>query len=177
MTALAGVLTVMLLASCQKEVEIDGDVEEEPASYSYRYVVSGTARHKYQQYKNEEWISQDDWEEDRIANMATIEWNDDKNTSQTVYYVSVFYSSDGLEETDGASFSGMLTKCGDKYYFRSWDDSKKDYYISEVTVNGSIGDGKFTMSAKDLLGWINWPHENGTYQRGLYTFDSLTFSC
>lgn len=178
MLALAGVVSAMLLASCQKEVEIDGDVEKESSSYSYRYTVSGTATHVYETYDPEtkKWTSYPG--EERIANMATISWSDDnKNTNQTVYYINVFYSGTGLEEKDGAAFGGELIEHGDKYYFKTWNEETKDYCIIEVTVNGSPKGREFTMSAKNLLGWVNWPHEETrVFQHGLYTFDSLKFS-
>lgn len=43
MIALAGIAAVMMLASCQKEVEIDGDVSlEQSTTYDYRLKVNGT---------------------------------------------------------------------------------------------------------------------------------------
>ena len=43
MVALAGIVSVMMLASCQKEVEIDGDVDTTTTdrSYSYRLTAEG----------------------------------------------------------------------------------------------------------------------------------------
>lgn len=61
MIALAGIAAVMMLASCQKEVEIDGDVSlEQPTTYDYRLKVNGTVRKTvYELKETEEYYSPD----------------------------------------------------------------------------------------------------------------------
>lgn len=102
--ALAGILTAMLLASCQKEVEIDGDVSLEKTSYDYRLKVNGTVtKAVYEKKEKEEkyvpgvgnlvyeWDSVENDAEEYSAKdwKGTVQWDNDTNSNVKKYYLTI----------------------------------------------------------------------------------------
>lgn len=178
MVALAGIVSVLMLASCQKVVEVDGDVSIEKTSYSYRMEVTGTASYVLAEYDSvkKEWKAKEDAKSvELVANEGWLNWRDYVNTNQKEYSINTWYSGDtekaklylgNLDLDDLVEYKG-------EFYLGNVDPSKK------VAVKGSPRDEEFTVTVTNLHARepADWDSEGKvtSYNDLLLTFE-LTFS-
>lgn len=168
MVALAGIVSVLMLASCQKVVEVDGDVSIEKTSYSYRMEVTGTASYVLAEYDSvkKEWKAKEGAESvELVANEGWLSWEDYAVTNQKKYYINAWYNGD-TEKTvltlDGLDLDELIEYKGEFYMP---DDVKPK---NKVTVTGSPRDDSFGVKVSNR-------HVERNGDDVLLTFD-LTFS-
>ena len=144
MIALAGIVSVMMLASCQKEVEIDGDVSLEKTEHWYRMAVEGTASSiEAEQRADGTYVEKSGATADTlVVNAGGVSWNDslatnDKNRTE----INTWY--EGNTDSDVLYLEGILYESSKTYYFEPRNGEK-----CEVTVIGNPHDKKFTVSGK-----------------------------
>lgn len=152
MIALAGAVSVLLLASCQKEIEIDGDVSLENNGGGYRMTVLGTGSYVEAEYDDaaEKWVAKDGAQPVALAaNEGWIGWDDQRNTNQKTYEINTWYNGKLPEKSKKLELKGMFPR---EYYLKEY---KGKFYMpdvglgNEVTVTGSPKDKKFTVEMKD----------------------------
>lgn len=176
MIALAGILSVMMLASCQKEVEIDGDVSEEKTAYEYYLdVTECTATEVDVVYdsETEKWNKAEGAAAYTLkANTASVSWNTDTNTNMTEYTLNTGY--------EGALKAGELylprriyfAECNGKYYRRAEWTPADFVPENELTVTGSPKEASFTIAGTWVSEWYSGSEKRGTQ----YSIDALKFT-
>lgn len=127
--ALAGIVMVMLAASCQKEVEIDGDVDIAPAEYDYRLKAEGTVKIA----ESDGTIKMYDIKE------GTIEWSAYTNANYRKYYLS-FNAGSNIHYSDDAK----IIKYDGKFYWNDVNDK------NEVVVTNPESSA-FTVTGSEII--------------------------
>lgn len=182
MIALAGIVSVMMLASCQKEVEIDGDVSKEKTAYEYYLdVTECTATEVDVVYdsETEKWNKAEGAAAYTLkANTASVSWNTNTNTNMTEYTLEIGYT--GALKANERILSGWIkfVECNGKYYYHR---VKNNYYEqwtpadfvpeNELTVTGSPKEASFTIAGTWVSEWYSGS-ERGTQ----YSIDALKFT-
>lgn len=181
MVALAGIVSVLMLASCQKVVEVDGDVSMAKTSYSYRMEITGTASYVLAEYDpaKKEWKAKEGAKPvELVANAGWLNWGDSVNTNQKEYSIDTWYNGDAEKAVLYFDDLGLKKLCEYKgeFYLGDVNSSRK------VTVKGSPRDEEFTVTATNLFvslkTYIHNENDNEpsvNYEPILLTFD-LTFS-
>ena len=166
--ALVGIVSVLMLASCEKVVEIDGDVSIAKTSYSYRMEITGTASYVLAEYDSvkKEWKAKSDAKSvELVANEGWLYWNDAENTNQKTYSINTWYSGDTEKSVLYLSDLDLDDMVEYKGEFYMPDDVKP---INKVTVTGSPRDESFTVKMSNR-------HVERYGEDVLLTFD-LTFT-
>lgn len=175
MVALAGIVSVLMLASCQKVVEVDGDVSIEKTSYSYRMGITGTA--SYVLAEEDSWKAKEGAKPvELVVNDAgcVLNWDDYKITNQKDYeFDSMWF---GAAPVGKKNLTEDILFSLDDWCSRKLCEHDGDFYWGDVnpnlkvTVKGSPRDKEFTVTATNL-------HVNDIdgSQKALLTF-GLTFS-
>ncbi|MBP3365817.1 MAG: hypothetical protein J6K96_02355 [Treponema sp.] len=147
MIALAGVLSMLMLASCTKEVEIDGDVDRTDVtnqSYEYMLKAEGTVT----------WTKEFDWRSGTMKDVnksvsvtsGQISWETDASASGNAkkYYLDVEWKA----ADDTTSFSWpfyRIVKYNNKYYAGSIADTNEieitNPESSSFSVKGTYKNG------------------------------------
>ncbi|MBP3366739.1 MAG: hypothetical protein J6K96_07080 [Treponema sp.] len=190
MIALAGIVSVMMLASCQKEVEIDGDVSTEKTEYRYRMEITGTGSYVPAEWDKtaKKWKAVEGAEAvELVANRGWLSWDDSYNSNEEDYAINTWYNGDVPEGKKVLQLKELFPY-DDKDEATRLKKYREVFYLPEVgteddvvTVTGSPRDKKFTVEMKDRHAYIReyGPDENGIYQdkskNVLVTF-SLTFT-
>lgn len=165
--ALVGIVSVLMLASCEKVVEIDGDVSIAKTSYSYRMEITGTASYVLAEYDSvkKEWKAKSDAKSvELVANEGWLYWNDAENTNQKTYSIKTWYSGDtekSVLDLSDLDLDDLIEYKGEFYLGWIGSDAK-------VTVTGSPRDESFTVKMSNR-------HVERYREDVLLTFD-LTFT-
>lgn len=149
MIALAGVLSVMLLASCTKEVEIDGDVDRSDLtnqSYSYILKAEGTVT----------WTKEFDWSSGTVKDVnksvsvtsGQLSWETDASASGNAKEYRL-YNVEWKAADDTVSSFGWpideIVKYNGKYYADSIADTNEieitNPESSSFSVKGTYKNG------------------------------------
>lgn len=162
MIALAGVLSVMLLASCTKEVEIEGDADVTNVdwqNYQYRLKASGTVKYPVYDEEKGEWVQKTvTLKSDDSSCGGWIGWNKDSNHHSN--YKSCWFNvwGDGFSLNDKIGYYNSKEKKCDSpaiinydgaYYLREKKDDCKleisnpesESFTVKGTWKGSVNDG------------------------------------
>lgn len=163
MIALAGIVSVMMLASCQKEVEIDGDVSLEKTGYEYAMDVVCTDATVASPKETNSDGDVTKWDTPVVlrADTGSIEWDDYKNSNVKEYELRVKCNGKINADERKLELSYVdLIKCKDSWYLEDVLDANK------VTVTGSPEDSSFTVTAKN---WIKYGYSNSDVKRYNFT--------
>lgn len=167
MIALAGVLSVMLLASCTKEVEIEGDADVTDVSsqtYNYRLKVSGTVKYPVYDEEKGEWVQKTvTLKSDDSSCGGWIGWNKNSNDHRNYksYWFNVWGGGLSLNNVignrkwnwngEGDKFdSPEIINYDGAYYLREKKDDCKleisnpdsESFTVKGTWKGSVNDGE-----------------------------------
>lgn len=168
MVALVVIVSVLMLASCQKVVEVDGDVSMAKTEYSYRMEVTGTASYVLAEKDSASntWKAKEGAESvELVANEGWLYWSDEEDTNQKSYSINTWYSGDTEKRVLYLSDLDLDELIEYKGEFYMPDDVKPK---NKVTVTGSPRDDSFGVKVSNR-------HVERNGDDVLLTFD-LTFS-
>lgn len=166
MIALAGILSVMLIASCTKEVEIEGDADVANVdwqNYQYRLKASGTVKYPVYDEESGKYVQKTaTLKSDDSSCGGWLSYNKDSNRhSNYKRYGLNVWSGDGDMSLESRSLIGdkvTIIEHDGSYYFEKADEK----YKAEGTSNPESE--SFTVKGT-WEGWVNNYSSNSSKQK------------